>query len=356
MTNSNQQSSAASASRKPRASTTIDRKRVARPVRDGSIISRTSEMVVNRSSSQPQARQISVKQTSQTQSSRPQYSQEAQMSQQQMQQSQQKQQSQIQQQMQTQSQQMQSGQMQSQQMQKSQAEMAQQQQMQARRMQVERIQQQRQRHLMQIATQRMQQRMAAKKEQPVVQKETAQQMKETAIEKALSTASRTRKQERESARIHFGFKRVLLAMACAAVCVFAIVYFVNLNAPNISLKVAAMQSGIEATYPTFVPREYSISNITSEDGKVTMVFKHSEDEAKGFILIEEKSSWDSNALLNNFVRYEYGDDYTSVREQGLTIYISSSDAAWVNGGIVYKIKAPVNTLTKKQIKSIAVSL
>ena len=349
MTNSNQQSSAASASRKPRASTTIDRKRVARPVRDGSIISRTSEMVVNRSSSQPQARQISVKQTSQTQSSRPQYSQEAQMSQQQMQQSQQKQQSQIQQQMQPQ-------QMQSQQMQKSQAEMAQQQQMQARRMQVERIQQQRQRHLMQIATQRMQQRMAAKKEQPVVQKETAQQMKETAIEKALSTASRAGKQERESVRIHFGFKRVLLAMACAAVCVFAIVYFVNLNAPNISLKVAAMQSGIEATYPTFVPREYSISNITSEDGKVTMVFKHSEDEAKGFVLIEEKSSWDSNALLNNFVRYEYGDDYTSVREQGLTIYISSSDAAWVNGGIVYKIKAPVNTLTKKQIKSIAVSL
>ena len=323
-------------------------------------------MVVNRSSSQPQARQISVRQTSQTQSSRPQYSQEAQMSQQQMQQSQQKQQSQIQQQMQTQSQQMQSGQMQSQQMQsgqmqsqqmqKSQAEMTQQQQMQARRMQVERIQQQRQRHLMQIATQRMQQRMAAKKEQPVVQKETAQQMKETAIEKALATASRTKKQERESTRIHFGFKRVLLAMACAAVCVFAIVYFVNLNAPNISLKVAAMQSGIEATYPTFVPREYSISNITSEDGKVTMVFKHSEDEAKGFILIEEKSSWDSNALLNNFVRYEYGDDYTSVREQGLTIYISSSDAAWVNGGIVYKIKAPVNTLTKKQIKSIAVSL
>jgi hypothetical protein len=349
MTNSNQQSSAASASRKPRASTTIDRKRVARPVRDGSIISRTSEMVVNRSSSQPQARQISVKQTNQIQSSRPQYSQEAQMSQQQMQKSQQKQQSQTQQQMQPQ-------QMQSQQMQKSQAEMAQQQQMQARRMQVERIQQQRQRHLMQIATQRMQQRMAAKKEQPVVQKETAQQMKETAIEKALSTASRTSKQERESVRIHFGFKRVLLAMACAAVCVFAIVYFVNLNAPNISLKVAAMQSGIEATYPTFVPREYSISNITSEDGKVTMVFKHSEDEAKGFVLIEEKSSWDSNALLNNFVRYEYGDDYTSVREQGLTIYISSSDAAWVNGGIVYKIKAPVNTLTKKQIKSIAVSL
>lgn len=341
MTNSNQQTSAASASRKPRASITIDRKRVARPVRDGSIISRTSETTVKTSGSQSQPQQVSM-----TQSSRPQYSQEAQMSQQQMQQSQQMQQM-------RQSQQ-------SQQMQQSQAERMQMQQMQqsqAERMRiVEQAEQQRQRHLMQIATQRMQQRMAAKKQQPVVQKETAQQMKETAIEKALESASRTKKEDKNSNRIHFGFKRVLLAMACAAVCVFAIVYFVNLNAPNISLKVAAMQSGIEATYPQFVPREYKLSDITSESGKITLNFAHLEEEGVGFTLIEEKSSWDSNALLNNYVRYEYGDDYTAVREQGLTIYISSSSAAWVNGGIVYKIKAPVNTLTKKQIKSIAVSL
>ena len=349
MTNSNQQTSAASASRKPRASITIDRKRVAHPVRDGSIISRTSETTVKTSGSQSQPQQVSM-----VQSSRPQYSQEAQMSQQQMQQSQQMQQMQQSQ----HSQQMQ--QVQSQHMQQSQAERMQMQQMQqsqAERMRiVEQAEQRRQRHLMQIATQRMQQRMAAKKQQPVVQKETAQQMKETAIEKALESASRTKKEDKNSNRIHFGFKRVLLAMACAAVCVFAIVYFVNLNAPNISLKVAAMQSGIEATYPQFVPREYKLSDITSESGKITLNFAHLEEEGVGFTLIEEKSSWDSNALLNNYVRYEYGDDYTAVREQGLTIYISSSSAAWVNGGIAYKIKAPVNTLTKKQIKSIAVSL
>ena len=75
-----------------------------------------------------------------------------------------------------------------------------------------------------------------------------------------------------------------------------------------------------------------------------------------FTLIEEASSWDSSALMTNFVQDEYGDNYTVVREQGLTIYISGSNAAWVNGGVVYKIKTTAGSLTNKQIKSIATSL
>ena len=75
-----------------------------------------------------------------------------------------------------------------------------------------------------------------------------------------------------------------------------------------------------------------------------------------FTLTEEKSSWDTNALLSNFVKEEYGENYTVIREQGLTIYISGSDAAWVNGGIVYKIDTTSGSLTNKQIRSIAVSL
>jgi len=185
---------------------------------------------------------------------------------------------------------------------------------------------------------------------------TAQELKATAIEKALST---TMKQEspvvKEKTHFHFGLKRVLLALVCSAVAVFTIVYFVNLNAPNISLRVAAMQTGIEASYPAYVPRDYSLSDITSENGKITLNFKNTEANA-AFSLVEEKSSWDTNALLNNFVRNEYGDDYTVIREQGLTIYINNSNATWVNGGIVYKLSAEGNTLTKKQIKSIAVSL
>ena len=119
-----------------------------------------------------------------------------------------------------------------------------------------------------------------------------------------------------------------------------------------------MQTGMNPAYPTYVPRDYNISSITSENGKITMEFTNSKEEENGgaFTLIEEKSSWDTNALLTNFVKEEYGENYSIVKEQGLTIYISGSDAAWVNGGMVYKIKTTAGELSNKQIRSIAVSL
>lgn len=198
-----------------------------------------------------------------------------------------------------------------------------------------------------------------------VSKMTAKELKDQAIKKALADASRTtdeeksatktKKVKKKSVKVHFGLGRVVLALSCAAAAVFAIVYFVNLNMPDISMRVAAMQTGIDASYPSYVPRDYSLSDITSESGKVVLNFKNA-STGDAFSLIEEQSSWDSNALLANFVKDEYGDNYTTVREQGLTIYVSGSDAAWVNGGVVYKIDTTAGSLTKKQINTIATSL
>ncbi len=149
-------------------------------------------------------------------------------------------------------------------------------------------------------------------------------------------------------------KRFVLAFACAAACVAALAFFVNANMPDISVRVAAMQTGIEAAYPSYVPREYSLSNILSENGKITMEFSKAGGDK--FTLTEEKSSWDSTALLNNYVKPNWQDDYVTTREQGITIYIKNSDATWVNGGILYHLESSNNNLTKKQINSIAVSL
>ena len=213
--------------------------------------------------------------------------------------------------------------------------------------------------LQQLAAARMaQQREMAKMQQEKVQqaKMSSQEMKQEAISKVLNRVSKTEpKKKNNKTKVHFGFKRIVLATFCAAVAVFAIVYFVNLNAPNISLKVAAMQSGIEATYPAYVPRDFSLSDITSENGKVVLSFKNSSAN-ESFTITEESSSWDSNALLSNFVKSEYGDCYTIIREQGLTLYVCDSNAAWVNSGVVYKLKTISGSLSKKQIKSIAVSL
>ena len=215
-----------------------------------------------------------------------------------------------------------------------------------------------------VANKKMSRRMAKTSVQQA-KRMTAQELKNQAIKKALADAEKsvdttktkkTKKSKMKSGeKLHFGFGRVMLAVSCAAAAVFAIAYFVNLNMPDISLRVAAMQTGIEAAYPSYVPRDFSLSDITSESGKITLNFRNA-TTGDAFTLVEEQSAWDSSALLSNYVKPTYGDNYTTIREQGLTLYMSGSDACWVNGGVVYNLKTVSGSLTKKQIKSIAVSL
>lgn len=150
-------------------------------------------------------------------------------------------------------------------------------------------------------------------------------------------------------------RRLILALACSAATVGLLTLFINANMPDISVRVAAIQTGIEAKYPTYVPRGYSLSSVVSEkDGEITMRFKGEGD--KTFDLTEQNSTWDSTALLNNFVKVTYAGDYITLREQGITIYLYGSEAAWVNGGIFYRISAHGESLTKEQIRNLVVSL
>ena len=213
------------------------------------------------------------------------------------------------------------------------------------------------------ANQRLRAKKAQMSGQSTVTRASARQLKEQAIQKALAETvasdgtemTAKKKKEKKLSKVHFGFGRVLLALSCAAVAVFAIAYFVNINMPDISLKVAAMQTGINASYPSYVPRDYSIASITSEDKKITLVFKNQTND-DSYTIVEETSSWDSNALLNNYVVPTYGDKYTAIREQGLTLYTNNNEATWVNGGVIYKLTTNNSELSGKQIRAIAASL
>lgn len=194
--------------------------------------------------------------------------------------------------------------------------------------------------------------------QQTAPKLSAKTTKDLEIKKALRSASHlsastSSRSHKKAAFGGLGWTRVALAGICAVTAVFAIVYFVNLTSTDMSLKVAAMQSGIDATYPSYIPRGYSLSDVTSSSGKVSMRFKN---EADSFSIVEENSTWDSDGLLNNYIKETYRNDYTVVREQGLTIYMGDSWAAWVNGGKLYKLTVDSGSLTKKQIKTIATSL
>ena len=155
--------------------------------------------------------------------------------------------------------------------------------------------------------------------------------------------------------IHKKSTRLAFALFCSTAVVASLFCIAQTNMPDISVRVAAMQTGIQATYPSYIPREYRLSGVyTTQDNSVAMDFT-GPNQAK-FTLTEEKLPWDSNALLNRYVKNKWGENYDSVREQGITIYISGSNAAWVNAGIVYKINNFQGELTKKQIKNIVTSL
>lgn len=191
-----------------------------------------------------------------------------------------------------------------------------------------------------------------------------QELKERAIEQALHSVAtmdeeytpKTRRQPAMRTKRKGGVKRFAIAFACATLCVGGIIGFVSANIPDISVRVAAMQTGITAAYPSYIPRDYNLGDIYSEDGKITMVFNGPNNAS--FTLIEEKSSWDSSALLRNYVEPVWGEDYVTTHEQGITIYISesTSDTAWVNGGVLYRITSEGTPLTKKQVRSIVTSL
>ncbi len=180
---------------------------------------------------------------------------------------------------------------------------------------------------------------------------TSQEVKNDAIAAALA------KPPVKQARKHF-FNRHPRAITIVALSVLIALlggYLTYVNMPGLSVRVAAAQAGINATYPEYRPDGYSLDGpITFSDGQVTISFVANTGTSK-FAIKQAKSTWDSPAVLDNIVRKKAKDHYITNQEQGLTIYTYSGNAAWVNGGILYTIdgNAP---LTGDQIRHIATSM
>lgn len=154
-----------------------------------------------------------------------------------------------------------------------------------------------------------------------------------------------------------GTKHIIYAMAGASICVAILGFFIHLNMPDISVQVASAQTGIEASYPAYIPQSFRLANVYS-DTKDEITIEFNGDKDRSFHLIESKSTWDSSALLNNYVKENWGERYSTIREQGITIYVAKDNiyAVWVNGGHLFKLDLSHAQLSKEQIKNIATSL
>ncbi len=132
-------------------------------------------------------------------------------------------------------------------------------------------------------------------------------------------------------------------------------YMTYLNMPNLSVRVAASQAGIDASYPDYKPNGYRLRGpVAFNQNEVSMKFA-SNSGPHNFTISQSKSSWDSSSLLENYVIEKAGENYMIHNERGLTIYTYNGSAAWVNGGILYTIEGDA-PLSGDQIRRIATSL
>ncbi len=178
-------------------------------------------------------------------------------------------------------------------------------------------------------------------------------IKKEAEHKALQSAPKHNRKHKETKK---PFMRKLSGMLTAGLAVLLISgYFTYINMPNLSIRVAAVRSGIDASYPSYRPTGYSLNGpITYDNGKVQMKFALN-GSSLGFTVNQEKSNWDSSALLENYVVPKVENNYTTTRSNGLTIYSFEEQAAWVSGGILYTIEGDA-PLSADQIHRIAISM
>lgn len=147
--------------------------------------------------------------------------------------------------------------------------------------------------------------------------------------------------------------RVATVMSSIGALVILGGYLTYLNLPSLSIRVAAVQAGFDATYPTYQPAGYSFTGpVAYSPGEVRVGFQSNTNDYN-YNLIQRSSSWDSQAVLDNYV-LPRSEQYATLQERGLTIYLMENKAAWVNGGVLYVIdgNAP---LSSEQIQKIASS-
>ncbi len=186
-----------------------------------------------------------------------------------------------------------------------------------------------------------------------VNHKSAKEIKQQAIAEALDTpavkTSHKKSFFKRKSKIIYIFSIGIVVLICAG-------YFAYLNMPNISVKIASAQAGIKATYPEYCPDGYSMDgSVSYTDNQVTINFRANTGNSK-FAIKQSKSSWDSSAVKMQ-INKESNNETNETKEGGLTIYTynNNSNAAWVNGGILYTITGDAK-LSGEQIRHIATSL
>lgn len=163
----------------------------------------------------------------------------------------------------------------------------------------------------------------------------------------------------ESASTHQKAQTSRSRFSSAAMASLALVmlggYLTYINIPNLSIRIAAANTGIDASLPAYQPAGYKISGpIGYGNGEVNVNYKANNSD-QGYKLTQRPTDWDPVATLDNYVESDSNSDYQIRSVQGLTVYTYDKKAVWVDGGILHVIdgNAP---LSGQQVERIVASM
>lgn len=148
-------------------------------------------------------------------------------------------------------------------------------------------------------------------------------------------------------------RRILAVTASLAVFIALCGFTAFQNRDQIQLEMASAKAGFAASMPLYMPQGYDMGKLSYATGAVATSYTHPTQTP--FTIMQKKSNWDSQTLLENFVATS-DEEYRGFQSNGRTVYVyGKGKATWVNGGIWYQIKNADN-LTDEQLVRIAASM
>lgn len=166
------------------------------------------------------------------------------------------------------------------------------------------------------------------------------------------------KKKKKSSRIgkRLGVSKKTVNIGAAALALLLLVgFFTYQNLSKISMEIASSRAGIDATLPGYSPSGFALSGpIQYGEGFVTFNLTSNSD-GNNIAFTEKKSSWNSQALADNFLAAN-NHEYQTYEQKGKTIYLyGDSNATWVSGGIWYNVQSD-SLLYNDQLLKITASL
>ena len=185
---------------------------------------------------------------------------------------------------------------------------------------------------------------------------SSRSLKEQLIAERLASVETTPSRAPKAKRALFSKQPKVASMVTASLAIMVFGgYLTYLNMPGLSVRVAAAQADVAASFPDYSPDGYRFNGpVAYAPGQVAINFVANGGTSK-YTVSEQKSTWDSQAVYDNIVAKAADDNYVTNSQQGLTIYTFKGEAAWVNKGILYTVHGDA-PLSNEQLLRIAGSL